>query len=379
MGWRRGTILILAPSGRDGKIAAAILEEVGVAACLCPDLETLVAGLDRAFVAVIAEEALVRTDCRALADFVASQPPWSDFPFVLLGKRGAPVPGTLVATLGNVTVLERPFHASTFVNAVRSGLRARHRQLESLAYLEERDRAAERQSLLIRELHHRVRNMLASIQGMLGATARTTGTIEEFTAAFSGRIASLAKTQALLTEDFWQSASLSRILSAELEPFEDVARRTCLEGPEIELGAEIAVPLGMALHELTTNAVKHGCLSVPEGSLFVTWSVREGGGEGEGVSAGERALVLEWVERGGPPVEPPERKGFGSIMLERVLAVQCRALIRQDFEPSGLRFRLELPLPATGSERGGAVSDAAAAETPSPPAEPNVAAAGGRP
>lgn len=369
MGWRKGTILILAPSGRDAKIAAAILEEVGVAALVCPDLETLVGGLDRAFGAVIAEEALVRADCRALADFVARQPPWSDYPFLLLGKRGAPAPDALVAALGNVTVLERPFHASTFVNAVRSGLRARHRQLQALAYLQERDRTAERQSLLIRELHHRVRNMLASIQGMLGATARTTGTIEEFTAAFSGRIASLAKTQALLTEDFWQSASLGRILRAELEPFEDVARRTGLDGPEIELGAEIAVPLGMALHELTTNAVKHGCLSVPEGSLSVTWSVRESDPAGDA----ERALVLEWVERGGPPVRPPERKGFGSIMLERVLAVQCRALIRQDFEPTGLRFRLELPLPATGSERGGALSDAAAVGVqapPSPLAEP---------
>ena len=369
MGWRKGTILILAPSGRDAKIAATILEEVGVAALVCPDLESLVTGLDRAFGAVIAEEALVRADCRALADFVASQPPWSDYPFLLLGKRGAPAPGALVAMLGNVTVLERPFHASTFVNAVRAGLRARHRQLEARAYLEERDRTAERQSLLIRELHHRVRNMLASIQGMLGATARTTGTIEEFTAAFSGRIASLAKTQALLTEDFWQSASLSRILRAELEPFDDAARRTCLEGPEIELGAEIAVPLGMALHELTTNAVKHGCLSVPEGSLSVTWSVRDG----EGDARGERVLALEWVERGGPPVRPAERKGFGSIMLERVLAVQCRAVIRQDLEPSGLRFRLELPLPAAGSERGGALSDTAAAEaqaTPSPVVEP---------
>lgn len=369
MGWRKGTILILAPSGRDAKIAATILEEVGVAARVCPDLETLVAGLDHAFGAVIAEEALVRADCRALADFVANQPPWSDFPFLLLGKRGAPAPGALVAMLGNVTVLERPFHASTFVNAVRAGLRARHRQLEARVYLEERDRTAERQSLLIRELHHRVRNMLASIQGMLGATARTTGTIEEFTAAFSSRIASLAKTQALLTEDFWQSASLSRILRAELEPFDDAARRTCLEGPEIELGAEIAVPLGMALHELTTNAVKHGCLSVPGGSLSVTWSIREGD------ASAERVLALEWVERGGPPVRPAERKGFGSIMLERVLAVQCRALIRQDLEPSGLRFRLELPLPAAGSERGGALSDASAADAQATP-PPVVAAAG---
>lgn len=337
MPWSKGPVLVLAPVGRDAEVATAILREIEVRSTICPDLESLVASLDRAHCAVVTEEALRGADRQALADWVAAQPPWSDFPFLLLGQRGAPPGAEMVEMLGNVTVLERPFHASTLVNAVRSAMRARHRQREAEAFLEERRRTAEQQSLLIRELHHRVRNMLANIHAMLGATARSSSTIEGFASAFSARIASLAKTQTLLTEDYWQSAALQQMLRVELEPYQGDGRRIELDGPEIELTADLAIPVGMALHELATNAVKYGSLSVPDGCLKVHWTIEH---TGEG-----RSLRLEWLERGGPPVVPPRRKGFGSVMLERVLTVQCRARIEQHFEPVGLRFTMETPLP----------------------------------
>lgn len=286
--------LILAPGGRDARIAAAILAEVGITARIKESLPDLVADLDAAACAVITEEALLHSDRRAIAEWSERQAPWSDFPFILLSHRGASPDERLTGLLGNATLLERPFHPAVLANAVRSGLRARRRQWEVAAHLEERQKTHERQALLIRELHHRVKNTLATVQGLLGATARSTKDVETFYHSFSNRIVSLGKTHTLLTEDYWQTAPLHELLENELSPYNDAdGARIRLDGPPIELAADLAVPLGMAFHELTTNAAKHGALSVPGGRIAVTWTV----------TAGEsgRRLSLDWTESGGPP------------------------------------------------------------------------------
>jgi two-component sensor histidine kinase len=331
------SVLILAPAGRDGTVASAILREVGIRSQICAGMDELVGGLDDVACAVVTEEGLLTSNRRALAEWVRQQPPWSDFPFILLTSRGTTPDQHLLEMLGNVTVLERPFHPAVLANAVRSALRARARQREVEAHLQERQRTHERQSLLIRELHHRVKNTLATVQGLLGATARSTQSIEEFYQSFSSRIISLANTHNLLTEDYWQTASLHEILKAELAPYDNQdARRIGLEGPMVELSADLAVPTGMAIHELTTNAAKYGALSVPQGKVEVTWDVT--------TSQERRTLRLEWVERNGPKVEKPQRKGFGSTLLQRVLTTQCSAEIRFEFEPEGLRFCMNAPL-----------------------------------
>jgi len=110
-------VLILAPSGRDAAVAATILGEVGLVSTVCPDLDVLVSGLDRAAGAIVTEQALLHSDRRALADWIRQQPPWSDFPFVLLTSRSGAADAGLTELLGNVTVLERPFHPSVLVNA----------------------------------------------------------------------------------------------------------------------------------------------------------------------------------------------------------------------------------------------------------------------
>ncbi|GJE18185.1 sensor histidine kinase [Methylobacterium marchantiae] len=330
-------VLILAPAGRDAKVAAAILEEIGIASETVPTLDALVADLDRAACAVVTEEALQRWDRRAIAQWVERQPPWSDFPFVLLSYRGGQPDVRLTDLLGNATVLERPFHPAVLTNAVRSALRARRRQREVQAHLEERQRTHERQALLIRELHHRVKNTLATVQGLLGATARSSNDVNTFYHSFSDRIVSLGKTHNLLTEDYWQTAPLRDLLQNELGPYNDAtASRISLEGPAIELAADLAVPTGMAIHELTTNAAKHGALSVPSGRIRVRWSIDQ---RGEG-----RVLDLDWTESGGPAVTPPERRGFGSTLLQRVLAQQCDAEVTIGYEAEGLRFRMIAPL-----------------------------------
>jgi two-component sensor histidine kinase len=203
--------------------------------------------------------------------------------------------------------------------------------------IEERRQAQAQQSLLIRELHHRVKNTLATVQAVVGATARSTSNIDEFYEAFVGRIISLANTHSLLTEAVWQTASLREILDKELAPYKDYAgERVVLEGPSVELPSEAAVPIGMAVHELTTNAAKYGALSIDTGRVAVRWT-------SENDPAGLR-LKLRWTERGGPLVAPPKRQGFGSRLLHRVLATQLNAKVEMDFRPAGLQVSIDAVL-----------------------------------
>ena len=337
MAQRDRVAFILAPAGRDAQVAAGILDDVGIASEIKPSLDALVAELDRAACAVVTEEALLRWDRRAIAQWVEVQPPWSDFPFILLSLRGSVPDRRLTDLLGNVTVLERPFHPAILANAVRSALRARRRQREVEVHLVERQRTHERQALLIRELHHRVKNTLATVQGLLGATARSTKDVETFYHSFSDRIVSLGKTHNLLTEDYWQTAPLEHLLRNELGPYNDAGEtRIVLDGPEVELAADLAVPTGMAIHELTTNAAKHGALTLPGGRISILWSVEQGDAK--------RTLHFDWIESGGPAVAPPQRKGFGSTLLQRVLAQQCSATVAIDYAATGLHFHMEVPL-----------------------------------
>jgi PAS domain S-box-containing protein len=202
----------------------------------------------------------------------------------------------------------------------------------------DRMEAEERQHLLIRELHHRVKNTLATVQAVVSSTARTASSIDEFYQGFIGRIISLAGTHNLLTEDHWQKVLLGQLLHSELDPYRDgSAARIALQGPAVELSSEAAVPIGMAIHELTTNAAKHGALSVSAGQVDVQWSVRDGP---EGAM-----LDFTWVERGGPPVAAPTRQGFGSRLLKRVLTTQLHAEVHIAFDPNGLHFSMTMPVP----------------------------------
>jgi two-component sensor histidine kinase len=186
-------------------------------------------------------------------------------------------------------------------------------------------------------LHHRVKNMLATVQAIMGSTARVSTTIEEFQQALTGRIVALARTHSSLAEDEWQSVSLRNLLCNELEPYDDGSpNRISLQGPAADLPSSIALPLGMAVHELTTNAVKHGALSVLGGSVAVSWAL-----------IGEqqcRELTIEWTERDGSTVIPPTRTGFGSRLLERVLTNQINARVMISYNPEGLQAQFVIPL-----------------------------------
>ena len=201
----------------------------------------------------------------------------------------------------------------------------------------ERKRAEDQQSLLVRELHHRVKNTLATVQAIMGSTARAAETIEDFTTALIGRIGSLARTHLLLADEA-QAVDFNEIMHSELDAFDDGSEgRIVLSGPPVEIPARMAVSLGMAIHELTTNAAKYGALSVFGGKVTATWRVT--------IEATRSMLEFEWVESGGPPVTPPARIGFGTRLLETVLPGQLQAKTRIEYLPSGVHVRYEVPLP----------------------------------
>ncbi len=242
--------------------------------------------------------------------------------------------------LGTVCVLDHKPRELTEEQAftLRALARQVMAQLQLRRTLAEYKQAQEQQHLLIRELHHRVKNTLATVQSIMGSTARNAASIEEFQNTFTGRIISLAKTHSLLTEERWQSVSLRALVCLELEPYDNAAgTRIRIKGPDVELPPELAVPLGMAIHELTTNAVKYGALSDVTGVMEVTWELL--------TFDGRKTLDLKWIERNGPPVTAPTRKGFGSRLLERVLTTQIKADVTTDYRPDGLHARILIPLP----------------------------------
>jgi two-component sensor histidine kinase len=201
-------------------------------------------------------------------------------------------------------------------------------------------RAEEQQQLLIRELHHRVKNTLATVQAILGSTARSSLSIEDFHEAFAGRLVALAKAHSILTENERQVATVSELLHVELEPYENsTGPRIKLSGPHVELPAKLAVPVGLAFHELATNAAKYGALSDLAGVLTVTWSV-------EGLQE-QAQLHVDWIEDRGPPVTEPTREGFGSRLLRKVLPAQAGAKVTLDFAPAGLRAAVSMPIGGT--------------------------------
>jgi PAS domain S-box-containing protein len=199
----------------------------------------------------------------------------------------------------------------------------------------DRKRAEERQTLLAREVDHRAKNTLAVVQSVLKLTPRDDA--EAFARAVEGRVAALARVQTLLAEERWSGADLLALLRGELAPFQSGGQQVLLEGPATELPPRLAQPLAMAAHELATNAVKHGALSVPEGRVAVSWQLL--GGE---------MLSLRWEESGGPALDgEPGRRGFGTRVLDGTVRGQLGGTVSLDWKRTGLVCELEVSLQGT--------------------------------
>ena len=190
--------------------------------------------------------------------------------------------------------------------------------------------------LLMRELNHRVKNSFAVLQSILNATLRTTSNPAEFAANFKGRLHSMAAAQDILTERVWTSAELEPLARGQLAAYlGGPSQRLSISGPKFELPTETAVPVGLILHELGTNAAKYGALSVPNGRVELSWTIDTA------TTDSGRNLRLVWRERNGPQVVTPERRGFGSTLIERGLP---SAEVERRFEADGVVCTIVMPL-----------------------------------
>lgn len=206
-----------------------------------------------------------------------------------------------------------------------------------LVDITERKRAEGRQKQLIDELNHRVKNTLATVQSLARQTLRGTDCPEEVCDAFEARLFALSQAHDQLTREGWQGADLKSIMAATFAPYQICpGDRAYVEGPSVQLGPQAAVALTMVFHELATNAVKYGSLSVPSGQVAVWWSLARGK---DGSS-----LRIDWQESGGPAVGEPTRCGFGSRLLERAVTRVLRGSAGISFEPCGVRCNMEIPL-----------------------------------
>lgn len=201
----------------------------------------------------------------------------------------------------------------------------------------ERKAAERRQKLLIDELNHRVKNTLATVQSLATQTARAAPTPAAFREAFEGRLIALSKAHDQLTVHHWESADLRDLLSGSLAPYAAAgSERIVLRGEDIELRPRAVLTLAMAVHELTTNAAKYGALSVAGGRIEIRWQPVDGDAR--------RRLKIEWIEQGGPPVVQPERRGFGSRLIEGSIAAELGGSARLAYQPDGLRCEIVIPL-----------------------------------
>jgi PAS domain S-box-containing protein len=200
--------------------------------------------------------------------------------------------------------------------------------IASMLDITEQKRAAEAERILVRELQHRTNNLLAVIQGIAQRSLSGPISLDEARKTFEGRLLALAGTYRQLTKSNWSGVSLREIVRLTLEPF---TARTHIDGPNVMLGAQNAQNLSLALHELATNAMKHGALSSAGGKVNIVWAIAGDGGA--------PILKFRWQERGGPPVLAPNRRGFGTSLLESTFSE-----IKFDYAREGLTCEIDVPL-----------------------------------
>jgi PAS domain S-box-containing protein len=193
---------------------------------------------------------------------------------------------------------------------------------------EEQKRAAEAEQILVRELQHRTNNLLAVVQSIAQKTLSGPGPLAEARRIFEGRLLALASTYRRLAKSNWSGISLNEIVRLTLEPF---AARTEIAGPDLLLSAKNAQNFSLALHELATNALKHGALSSAGGNVSIGWTITSNGGG--------PVLKFRWQERGGPPVVAPGQRGFGTLLLESTFRT-----VNFDYAREGLTCEIDVPL-----------------------------------
>lgn len=328
-------VLVLAPYRRDADYLGRLLVEHDIQVRICSGGEVLADHLAVApGVLVATHEALTPGALAAVANHLSQQPSWSELPIVILLDR-ASKPERVRAELARawprsrLIFYQRPVTAVELVSGVQSALLARLRQRDV------RDHIAQ-ETELRRELNHRVKNILASVISIFEMTRRGATSLDAFTDDFRGRLRALEKVHSAVFHAAQGAVSIDDIATLTFEPYRLVGQeRISFSGPLINLGRESGTTLALCLHELTTNAIKYGALSQPEGRVTLRWSVIDGV---------EPELALEWKESEGPRVNEPVQAGYGTRYVRSALAAIFGRLPLISFEPDGLRCCAQGPL-----------------------------------
>ena len=213
----------------------------------------------------------------------------------------------------------------------QAGIDANALLVQSGIEAEERDAAAKLQQLIHAELHHRIKNMLATVGAITLQSLRTATNIADASAAIDGRFAALARVHDLLARVSWDNATIDSTVRSAIEPFDQGGGRFIISGEDIRIKSGSVIAFAMTLNELCTNTTKFGALSVPSGQVHISWRVDR-----------ER-LHFEWTESGGPVVSEPTRKSFGTRMMTS-LGQQLKGDVKLDYKPSGFVYSLDVPL-----------------------------------
>lgn len=199
----------------------------------------------------------------------------------------------------------------------------------------EQEVAKKLQRLILEELHHRVKNMLATVQAIASQSLRSAETLEEGRRAIENRLGALGRVHDLLLQTNWSETTLAAVVNNAIEPFETAAaQQFFVRAADLRLTPNAVLPLAMVINELCTNAFKYGALSNLSGQVVIDASLDEEG----------KTLRLSWTEKNGPPVREPSRKSFGSKLMEHALVSQLKGKADLKFGPTGVSYRLETPL-----------------------------------
>jgi two-component system, chemotaxis family, CheB/CheR fusion protein len=202
--------------------------------------------------------------------------------------------------------------------------------------ISERRAAEQKTNLLLGELDHRVKNILAIVSAVVSQTVKTSTSPGAFAAEIEGRVPSIAKAHSLLSQAGQGEMALRALITTELAPYDRQEGSLVIAGPDVALTPKAGLALAMAIHELASNTAKYGALSTVSGRLEVRWTITGG--------TDNQILAFSWAESGGPAVKAPTRRGFGTTLIERALTHELDAEVRREFAVSGLRCTIEVPL-----------------------------------
>jgi two-component sensor histidine kinase len=301
-------VLVLAPYRKDADYLCRLLAEHDIDAAHsvgANDLAELLA--ESAGVLVATHEALTPDILKIVAMHLQAQPAWSEMPIVVLLDRASPnrrVRAELARSWPRSRQLfyERPVSAVELLSGIQSALLVRVRQRDVGDHIN-------RETELRLELNHRVKNILASVSSIFQMTRRGASSIDELTDDFTGRLTALADVHSAVFRADGETVSIGEIVNLTFAPYSVSGKdRVATRGPNLILTREAGTTLALCLHELTTNAIKYGALSVPAGRVSFQWAVDED------------IISVEWKESGGPPVVEPTRAGYGTRYLRSALA-----------------------------------------------------------